>query len=359
MTIFWVTLASSYFFAWFAKYFPSRFRVGSRFLLYPNIWLAVMSLLILVLVAGLRWGIGDTPTYTDEFINLGTHISDIRNGSDPGFSVVELLLKHITNDPQILIFTTALITSALIIFALYQYAVLFELAVFLYIATGAYIISMNGIRQYLAAAIIFVATRWLLAGKWWYYFLAVLLAASFHSTAIVFLPLYFLLRSTAWSWRTLLIMLGGALFFALFQESIPLLRSSLGDANISHFNADLTVSHGANIVRVIIAAVPVVMAFIGRRQLRQAWPQSDIIVNCSIFNFLFMLIGMKNWMFARFCIYFDLYNMILFPLLIKELFAEQIRPFIYGTCMVCYFSFFYYQWCIADNLFYMSNYLPH
>ena len=359
MTIFWVTIACTYLLALFANKIPSRFWVGSRFLLYPNVWMSGAVLLILVLVAGLRWGIGDTPTYTDEFNTLGTHISDIRNGSDPGFSVVELLLKHITNDPQILIFTTALITSALIIFALYQYAVLFELAVFLYIATGAYIISMNGIRQYLAAAIIFVATRWLLAGNWWLYFLAVLLAASIHSTAIVFLPLYFLLRSPAWSWRTLLVMLGGILFFTLFQNSLPLLSSVLGEANITHFSTDLQVSHGANIIRAFVAAVPVVMAFIGRRRLRQVWPQSDIIVNCSIFNFLFMLVAMKSWMFARFCIYFDLYNLILFPLLIKELFAEQIRPFIYGACMVCYFGYFYYQWCIAEHLYYMSNYLIH
>ena len=41
-----------------------------------------------------------------------------------------------------------------------------ELSLYVYIASGMYLVSMNGVRQYLTAAIIFTATKYILDGNW-------------------------------------------------------------------------------------------------------------------------------------------------------------------------------------------------
>ena len=58
-----------------------------------------------------------------------------------------------------------------------------ELSLFVYIASGMYTVSMNGIRQSLAAAIIFAATKYILNGNFKKFLLVILLASTFHQTA--------------------------------------------------------------------------------------------------------------------------------------------------------------------------------
>ena len=78
-----------------------------------------------------------------------------------------------------MIFTTALITNILIISVLYKYSRMFELSTYVYITGGLFLVSMNGIRQVLAAAIIFTATKYLINGNWVKYFLIVFLLQHF------------------------------------------------------------------------------------------------------------------------------------------------------------------------------------
>ena len=58
---------------------------------------------------------------------------------DFGFNIFQLFLQQISNDPQLLIFTTALITNLLIVIILYKYSRMIELSLFVYIASGMYL----------------------------------------------------------------------------------------------------------------------------------------------------------------------------------------------------------------------------
>ena len=112
-----------------------------------------------------------------------------------------------SNDPQLLIFTTALITNVLIVITLYKYSRMIELSLFVFIASGMYTVSMNGIRQSLAAAIIFAATKYILDGNFKKFLLVILLASTIHQTALIFIPIYFIVRRKAWT-RDTYILLG-------------------------------------------------------------------------------------------------------------------------------------------------------
>ena len=99
---------------------------------------------------------------------------------------------------------------------------------------------------------------------------------------------------------------------------------------------------GASLTRVAVTAVPLVIAFLGKGKLRELWPKSDYIVNLATLGVVFLILATKNWIFARFNIYFDLYSFILISWLVL-LMVKKDRKFIYYGIIICYFIFFYYE----------------
>ena len=58
----------------------------------------------------------------------------------------------------------------------------------------------------------------------------------------------------------------------------------------------------------------------------------------SLLGLVFMIISTQNWIFARFSIYFGLYQLILISWIIK-LFTEKDQKLIYYAILVFYFIY--------------------
>lgn len=357
MTVFWINLIIVFIFSLLARYIGKPVALGPTYLR-SNKWCAFVALASLVLVSGLRSNIGDTEAYIHSYNLIETDLNRAITTADFGFNILSILLKNISSDPQLLIFVTALIINLLVFKVIYTYANPFELGTFLYITTGSYLVSMNGLRQFLASAIVFSAINWLIYGKWKRYFLIVLFAATLHLSALIMIPVYFVARQKAWSRTTISIMLLTFIIFVFFKPAITILFNLMGDNQYAHYRDYLAASGlGANIMRVIIAAVPLILAFLGRVRLRNYWPESDYIVNLSMINFIFMLFASYNWIFARFAIYFGLYNFLLLPWIIKCLFNGPSKRIMYFSLLLCYIVFYYYENVISLGMIYKSNYI--
>lgn len=103
-------------------------------------------------------------------------------------------------------------------------------------------------------------------------------------------------------------------------------------------------------------SVPLILAYIGRDRLREIFPKCDYIVNMALLGTVFMFISTQNWIFARFSIYFGLYQLILIAWVIK-LFTKKDQKLIYYSILVCYFIYFVYEHLITLGIVYRSNYL--
>jgi len=307
----------------------------------------------LVIISGFRANIGDTFFYKHIYEINDFTWEFIVSQKDIGFGILQMLLKKISDDPQIMIFTTAVITNVLIIAVFLKYSRMIELSVYVYITGGLFLVSMNGIRQVLAAAIIFAATTYLIHGNWFKYFLVVFFASTFHQSALILIPIYFFVRYKAWSKATL-ILLAFSLFIVVgFHQFSSLLFAAIGDSQYGHYsNFD---EGGANILRVVVDAVPLLIAYLGREKLRTIFPSSDYIVNMALIGFMFMIISTQNWIFARFGIYFTLYQLILISWIVK-LFNRKDQRIIYFSLLICYFLYYFYESVISLNIVYKSNY---
>ncbi|HDX9579214.1 TPA: EpsG family protein [Bacillus pseudomycoides] len=353
MTILWMNLAIVFMFSFFARYFAVPVTTGHA-LIKPNQFLILMTSLSLVLVAGLRNNIGDTYFYMHAYTVTDFNWEYIQKNKDMGFNIFQMVLQKYTADPQVMVFSAALITNVLIVFILYKYSRLIDLSLYVYITSGMYLTSMNGIRQYLAAAIIFAATKYIIDGNWKKYILIVLLASTFHQSALVLIPIYFLIRRKAWSSTTFILLFLAVLIVIGFNKFSEVFFAAIGDTQYGHYK-DFH-EGGANILRVAVDAAPLILAYLGRKRLRELFPKSDYIVNLSLLGTVFMLISTQNWIFARFAIYFGLYQLILISWVVK-LFTKKDQKFIYYAIVVCYFVYFVYEHVITLRIIYKSNFL--
>ncbi len=105
-------------------------------------------------------------------------------------------MNFITKDPQIMYFTVAVVTCGFILKGLVEFGRPFELSVFLFLGTYHYYASFNGIRQYMVAAVLFWAVRYVISGSWKRYMSIVPLCSLFHSSALIMIPVYFLVRKS-------------------------------------------------------------------------------------------------------------------------------------------------------------------
>lgn len=353
MTILWFTLVLVFISALMARYF-SVATVNGPLYISPNKFLAMLAAFSLAIVSGLRENIGDTFFYRHSYIIGDFTWKTIIGQNDIGFNILQMLLKQISNDPQILILTTALVTNLLIAGVLLKYARLYELSLYLYVTTGAFIVSMNGIRQYMAAAIVFAATKFMFEGNWKKFTAVVLFASIFHQSALFMIPIYFIVRRKAWTGMTFVLLSLAVLIVAGFNQFSELLFSAIKDTQYGHY--ENFQEGGANIIRVFISTIPVIIAYFGREKLRRIFHYSDIVVNLSIVGVVLMIISTQNWIFARLGIYFSLYQLLLFGWIVK-LFREKDQKLAYLVILAFYFLYFFYENSIVLNIQYLSQYL--
>jgi transmembrane protein EpsG len=354
MTIIWINLVVVYIFSFFSRALSSP-SLTSFSTLKLNKVTAFVVIASLVTVSGLRRNIGDTYFYMYTYATQDvTNWDYILSQKDKGFNIFQAILKNISSDPQLLVFVSALITNVLIGIVLYRYSRLFELSIYVYITSGAYMVSMNGIRQYIAAAIFFAATKYLIEGNWKKYSLIVLLASSFHSSALILIPIYFMVRRKAWTATTLMLLLVAILFTFGYGQFSQAMFSALQDTHYSEYQK--STEQGANVIRVAVSAMPVILAYFGREKLRKIVPETDYIVNMSLLGVVFMIIATQNWIFARFSIYFGLYNLLLISWVVK-LFADRDQKFFYYCIIVFFFIYSFYENVITLHIDYHSDYL--
>jgi transmembrane protein EpsG len=353
MEIMWLNLGFVYLASWFARYFSYSTNQISQYIR-PRRLFMFMVILSFIIVSGLRKNVGDTYFYMHSYELSNFPLANIDFTGEFGFYYLQHILHKISDDPQILIFVTALITNLIIVLVLYKYSRIVEISIYVYITSGLFTVTMNGIRQSMAAAIIFAGTKYLIDGNWKRFIFIVLIASTIHQSALIFIPIYFIVQKRAWTKLTFLLLFLAVIIAFEFNTFSALLFNALDNTKYEHYSNFS--EGGANYLRVLVMVLPLLIAFLGREKLKEIWPKNDVIVNLSLLGFIFMLIATQNWIFARFDIYFNLYSLILISWILK-LFKERDSWVIYYCILVCYFIFFYYEEVVSFNFYYKSDFI--
>lgn len=348
MVPFYSTIISTYIFC-----FMARISYDKKFRALAILWLIFVTL-ILIFLSGLRREIGDTYFYKHSFTILAQNPDSFKFEGDFGLNLISLIIINFTTDPQSIIFVAALITNLFNMIMFNKYRSYLELQVYIYITSGYYIVTMNGLRQCIAASLVFACTPLIIRGKFIPYCILVILISTFHQSALALIPIYFVVREKAWSKRMIQFMII-AVFVIVFYELVsPLIFKLLESTSYGKYSEFS--EGGSSLMRTIVNSVPVVLAYLKREELEEKWEIKDIFVNMSIINLIFVALGMFNWIFNRFALYTQLYNFILIPYIIQNCFKGKEKRLLYIGVIICYFIFFYREQVIGMSMKYTSDY---
>ncbi len=329
--------------------------VGDKIEYRYKMWWAVVIMLPIIYWVGTREYIGDTYVYVKNFLNMPETIGEIENymsgiTKDKGFYFFALLIKvFITTNKTMYLIILAAIQGFFLIRLYRKYSINYMTSIFLFIASTDYISWMcNGIRQFTAVTITLLTFEWILKKKYVQAIVIILFASLFHKSALIVLPFIFICQGKAWNKKTLFFIVLILVAVTGIEKFTGLLDSVLAETQYQNVVSDWTSFNddGTNVLRVLVYAVPCVLALIGKKQIEETnSPIINYCINMSLISAGFYIISIftSGIFIGRIPIYFSLFNYILLPWELKNIFDYKSHVLMYCSMVFGYLVFYYYS----------------
>lgn len=323
---------------------------------------AVLMVLPYIIWAGARKDFGDSYVYIKGFRTAVADLSQIpvlfiTDQKDPGYTAFLIIMKNLIGNRETLYFTIIAAFQLLCVALVFRrYSTNYWVCIFLFVVSTDYLSWMhNGMRQFIAVAIIFAGFKFLLNKQYIPMILLILLASLFHGSALLMIPIVFIVQGRAWNIKTVIMLIATAVVIAFVNRFTPILNELLQETQYDDMmtNEIWTTDDGTNLLRVAVYSVPALLSLFGLKYIRAADdPVMNLCVNCSIVTMaLYLIAAVSSGIYiGRLPIYTTLHGYIALPWMIDRIFerrsAKLVRIIMYGA----YLAFFYYQMAIAWNM---------
>lgn len=324
--------------------------IGTRKYLPSKFW----TFVIFCILAGLyifRWCNGtDFFNYYMGFYSSGEQNLDyIRQNRDILFSLITYVTRNFISD-NFLIYNAilAVCTYAPVIVIMRKYSSDFKTTILLYIFSTAYFQPYNTVRQAIAVAILFGASPYLMRNQKFKFLICTMVAFLFHPTAVIAAIIMAFCRSDFLSRKVkvlLLLFAGSGIALKSIWNSVIEILETVGQTKMAADYADaLTGSTGVNTMHVLVVAIPFILVLIYKNNLLHNENRSEnelnsFYMNCLLFYFCFVVIGMYNPVFMRMGQFFELFLLVLYPELIRKVFCSQKYLMVF-LVVLAYFIYF-------------------
>lgn len=318
----------------------------------------IFSLLVflpLMIISGLReqYSVGDTWLYVEMYKSYPSSLSELLGDLDwegryPGFLIFSVLVKQFFgSDYRAWLMIIAIISCGCLAITYRKYTSDIVTTAFLFFASTDFMSwMMNGMRQFLVATIVFAFFPLLKNKKYVFFIILVLILFTVHRSAIVVIPLYLCSLGKPFNKRTFTV-LGLCLVAIIFVGQFTnMLDDSLQTTAYSGMVEEFEGDNGTNIVRALVYSIPAIIAIFSRKKFTEETPSIiQISVNMSLITMgmYFLSVFTSGIYMGRLPIYFSLFNYILLPWELKNLFTEDQHKFLRATMVVLYLVFFTYQ----------------
>lgn len=307
---------------------------------------------------------GDTGTYKKMFDACPNSLSDafayaFGAERDSGYALWEVVFKSILgNNFQLFIGINAILCAVLLVKTYRKYSSSYLISMFLFIAGFEYFQWMyNGMRQFMAVCIALCCMEDIINKRYKRIIIPFTIAASLHMSVLIIIPCLFFVQGKAFNKR-MMIFIGGVIFVGVvlgrtgqLNEIIArLMQSTQYDSVLDEFY--MTMDSGTNALRVLVYMVPTILGLIGLRYIRQANdPVINFCTNMSVVSAGIYIVSMftSAIMIGRLPIYFSIYNYILLPWEINNIFEKRSAKMVTCMLVVCYLIYNYYQVVVVYN----------
>ena len=333
----------SVFTVWLSMQVKSEYRVGkagekgkvqNKILLY-----AIFA--ILFLVSALRFNVGndyENYAYTAHEASVNGYVV-----TEIGFNwLVKVVYAIFGGEYYEIVFALfAFATICIFLKAMYEQSEEFYETFFLFTTLGLYFQTFNTMRYYLALAIAFYASRYVLNKDWIRFILWIVVASLFHKSVLIVTPLYWLCTIEWKKWFVAVITLGTAICFVLQK---PLLQLALylypSYRNTQYLEGGTSLP---SIVRSILILLFLIWVF--KTNEIEEKKQREILFYGRL-NYLSLLVytGFSFLpVITRIGYYLTVFQILLLPLLVMQIKDEKKKKLarnIIIIASVIYFTFF-------------------
>lgn len=322
-----------------------------------------LPMMYIIFWTGIRTQFVDTAAYIRTYSDIP--VTSFRSiieyaksyNKDQLFYFASGVFKYVFGDNyHFWLFAIALLCGLCVVKQIYKHSDSPFFSLFLFMTMSVFTWMMNGIRQFIVVAIMFALSDWIIDNnKRWLYLLVVGMLSFVHSSALYALPfIVIVMFSKPWDWKMLLLAVGVAIAIANADRFVDVLTETVAQDYAETFDD----SGGSNIIRTIVALVPVVISIAARRIIKNKDDKYlNLCVNMSfVCALLYALSSYTNGILVgRMPMYFQVYNLILLPWLIKHCFTSRDNRALRLVCIGCYLVYFAYQAMIASNYYYNSE----
>lgn len=328
---------------------------GERVERWKLIW-AFVAFAPVIYLAAFTTPRSDTGLYLTIYKNLDISWKALKDTlladeSGKGFFAFQWLIKNVFRGSETAYrLILALLHSIPVLYVFRKYSDNFILSLYLFVATGCHTAwMMNGLRQYLAVCIIMTATPLMIKRKYIPLIAVILLAATIHSSAILMLPIVFIIQGRAWNYKTFFFIIITIIMMYAFSNYTGLLDSMLEETEYAGTMASAIAmgDDGTNPIRVLVNSIPMLLSILGKKQIDSENNEViNLCVNMSIITSGLYLISMvtSGIMLGRLPIYTSLYSLIALPYFTDKIFTKHSSRIVNVLMIILYFMYYLYAY---------------
>lgn len=306
-------------------------------------------LIIMLGLRGVNVGI-DTPYYYNSF-NSMAHFSlneVIQRNIEIGFSVFQYIISRLFGNFYIFNTIVAAMYVGVVSYIIKKYSSNPVLSYLFFIFFGFYSFAMSATRQTLAITLTLIAFDFIRQRKLWKFIFFCLLAVSFHSSAIVFLPAYWFNKLKV-NRKTLLLFLfiGVALIF--LKDQVRMLLNSYARLQYSSIETG-----GQNMY--IFFVISLILGILYRKSFVLKSESNKYLLYMIIATVILMPITQFHPAVMRLYFYYSIFQILYIPNLlysIKDKAIRSIGSFLYVSVgAIWFFSSVLYSTKLVNYLFF-------
>lgn len=208
------------------------------------------------------------------------------------------------------------------------------LSIFLFFAAGIYFDSFNGLRQYIAVAIVVFAYKYIETGELKKYLIAVAIAFLFHYSAVIVIPAYFI-RDIKMDFKKVCAIAGGCLVggTVLFNIVSFLLSFTRYKYFLTSVEYEIQVTSSSILYTTVISVVTFGYITIKKVKVSQ---QFQYMMNFQILPWCAALLSLSIPLAWRVQYYFMFFEILYIPAFLREVRSKRMRLLFAAIFIVMY-----------------------
>ena len=256
---------------------------------------------------------------------------------EPGLKFVSFIARNIWDDGVSVILLSTLIITFLVFRGISKFDDNnLTISLLIYIFVAGWTFSFNGVRQAMAASIIFAFARvnknnWILK-----YVLICCIAFLFHKSALMMLPILLLSHRKLNKSQVLLLVISAVLIPLFFDFAFDFMGADTTNEDALEY-----IDRQINPIRVVVSFAPAIL-LIFVEDKKRFFEDNGFALNLMLFNAILTLTTMNSAYLNRFTHYTSMFLMIYYPVVFKAI-TKKLRVFAIVFVILFYFLYFRYE----------------